>query len=284
MSEFANNQDQGARQCVFRAAYFNIWRGGTQAYGLSKSADVIRLSKANVVAVQEAEGATGELAGMVGLSAPEGTDILTGFEVLRSEMMPGGSVAAIQVALPNGRTLWAVRCYVRGQAYGPYEIRRHGPDFDVEANERASGRVEAIGEAIEFIDRIAGTDDVVVMAGLNSPSHLDWTERARDRHYGLAVPWLVTREIEAAGFVDAYRAVYPDEIRKPGYTWSPGSPAPKVKKNEKHDRTDYVFFRGDALRATGCFIVGEHGSTSDIVVRPWPSDHRIVMAEFLVSV
>src|SRR5690349_11797430 len=128
MSEFATNKDQGGRRCIFRAAYFNIWRGGEQAYPLSKSANVIRLAKANIVAVQEADGATSRLAELTGFEEGPGTEIVTSFPILRSETMPGGNVAAIQVELPNGQTVWAIRCYVKGKAYGPYELRKQKPD------------------------------------------------------------------------------------------------------------------------------------------------------------
>jgi len=273
MSEFA------ARRCFFRAAYFNIWKGGEQAYPLARTADVVRRSLANVVAVHESEGATPRLAEMLGTQYDAEASLLSDYEILDRRILEDSDFTAILVRLPNARTVWAVKGYLREKLYGPYELRKGVTGFEVGKNEEVSGRLEAIRKALAWIDDIAAGQDVVLMAGLNSPSHLDWTERAADQNFGLAVAWPVTLELQAAGFIDAYRACHPDELRHPGHTWTPGYPAPKVKRNEKHDRIDFVFYRGDGLRLAGCQVVGEHGRTSDIVVRPWPSDHRVVVAE-----
>ena len=81
-----------------------------------------------------------------------------------------------------------------------------------------------------------------------------------------------------AGFSDAYRTVYPDEMKKPGFTWSP-----MYKTDDStthHDRIDFVYFKGKGVELSGAKIVGENKENADIVVSPYPSDHRAVIATF----
>ena len=47
-----------------------------------------------------------------------------------------------------------------------------------------------------------------------------------------------------------------------------------------HDRIDFVYFRGKGVEAKGASVVGENKANADIVVAPWPSDHRAVVATF----
>ena len=48
------------------------------------------------------------------------------------------------------------------------------------------------------------------------------------------------------------------------------------------DRIDLLFSGGPA-RATSSQVVGERGSAANIVVSPWPSDHRAVVSGFTVT-
>ena len=81
-----------------------------------------------------------------------------------------------------------------------------------------------------------------------------------------------------AGFADAWRTVYPDEMEKPGHTWTPSMKADDPKTH--HDRIDFVYFRGKGVKPTAAKIVGENEENADIVVSPYPSDHRAVVASF----
>lgn len=81
-----------------------------------------------------------------------------------------------------------------------------------------------------------------------------------------------------AGFKDAWRTVYPDEMKNPGFTWSP-----MYKMNDPtthHDRIDFVYFKGKGVEVIDTKIVGESKENADIVVVPYPSDHRAVVASF----
>ena len=47
-----------------------------------------------------------------------------------------------------------------------------------------------------------------------------------------------------------------------------------------HDRIDFVYFKGKGVKLNGAKIVGENKENADIVVSPYPSDHRAVIATF----
>ena len=83
---------------------------------------------------------------------------------------------------------------------------------------------------------------------------------------------------------DAFRAVRPDEVSDPGYTWTPGYPPPNLNRNEVHDRIDFVYFAGDDVIASDAVNIGLNTSnpSTDIGVTGYPSDHRAVLTTFTV--
>jgi exonuclease III len=85
------------------------------------------------------------------------------------------------------------------------------------------------------------------------------------------------KAIEDKGFVDTFRAIFPDPAAKPAFTWTPtGDPA---ATDDHHDRIDFVLARAKALEVVSAGIVGEKSPEADIVVTPWPSDHRASYAK-----
>ena len=53
---------------------------------------------------------------------------------------------------------------------------------------------------------------------------------------------------------------------------------------DHHDRIDFVYAKADRIRVTDAAIVGEMTPEADIVVVPWPSDHRAVVAEVEIAI
>ena len=97
-----------------------------------------------------------------------------------------------------------------------------------------------------------------------------------------AVPWPVTKRMEAAGFTDTFRAAHPDPVARTGLTYSPGFPWPVQRDDESLDRIDYVFAANATIR--GAEVWGEPGNPDvDKGFDPWPSDHRAVIADLTVA-
>ena len=75
---------------------------------------------------------------------------------------------------------------------------------------------------------------------------------------------------------------YPDEMKNPGITWSPAYKVGDPRTH--HDRIDFVYFKGKGLQVKDVKILGENKENADIVVTPYPSDHRAVVASFKISI
>lgn len=146
--------------------------------------------------------------------------------------------------------------------------------------------------------------NVIIGGDFNEPSHRDWIEANKDLydHNGFVVPWTVTTLLEKAGFIDAYRKIYPNPLTHPGFTYPSDNPlvnvnklswAPKV---DERDRIDFIFYRGKALDARKAVVFGPKGSilrnqrveekSKDRFLLPmdvWPTDHKGVLVTFVLK-
>ena len=68
----------------------------------------------------------------------------------------------------------------------------------------------------------------------------------------------------------------PDEVARPAYTWTPTTAADDPK--DHHDRIDFVMVNDDGGTVEQAEVVGEDAKHADVVVAPYPSDHRGVVA------
>jgi exodeoxyribonuclease-3 len=64
-------------------------------------------------------------------------------------------------------------------------------------------------------------------------------------------------------------------------SWSPVH-APD-HPDHHHMRIDYVYFKGEGIQVIEAKIIGETKENADIVVSPYPSDHRAVVATFSLA-
>ena len=273
---------------------YNIFRGGTMhGQPLSQTANAIREAKADIVGVQETKSPRGDnaekLAQLLGWNhyVDSGNRvILTRYEIVQ-ETRDG-----IKVKLPSGQDAYIFNLHLPSNPYQPYQLlsirpkwHKHWdtPFIKTEA-EAIDGAKEARGREVARLLRLIRSlpdkeTPVFVVGDFNEPSHLDWTDKAADSgRHPIKVEYPNSLEMAKAGFSDAYRTVYPDEMKKPGFTWSP-----MYKTDDStthHDRIDFVYFKGKGVELSGAKIVGENKENADIVVSPYPSDHRAVIAMF----
>lgn len=272
---------------------FNLWHGG-EAGGrpLDSSVAAIRAARADVVGLQETaglerEGArkdnAKEIAGALGFEvALQGGRRAVASRFPIDADATGWSGAA--VTLPSGRRCRVFNVHFAAAPYQPYQLLSI-PYFDAPfletAGEAVAAAREARGEAADELlagvrAALAAGEAVVVTGDFNEPSWRDWTEAAaRAGLAPLAVEWPATRALEDAGLADAYRAAHPDPLARRGLTWTPATREDDPK--DRHDRIDFVF-AGGGLRVVSAEVVGEKTERADIVVAPWPSDHRAVVA------
>ena len=272
---------------------YNICRGGA-ALGqpLSQTAKVIQEAKADIVGLQENltrkdPKNTEKLAQLLG-GWNHHANILTRYEIVEEDRY------GIKVKLPSGQHAYIYNLHLPSHVYQPYQLmgirptykkHRDTPFIKTEA-EAVAGAKKARGKFIARIFRpIRSLDQetaVFVVGDFNEPSHLDWTEKAaQSGRHPIKVEYPSSLAMLKKGFADAYRTVYPDEMEKPGFTWSPLTKADDPK--DHHDRIDFVYFRGKGVKVTDAKIVGENKENADIVVAPYPSDHRAVVATFTLT-
>jgi len=137
---------------------------------------------------------------------------------------------------------------------------------------------------------------IVLTGDFNESSHLDWTERAAqsgiDRWPGnptgrplrFKISWKGSGLLSEAGLSDAYRVAHPDEVAKPGITWTPRydpSPGRRPYEDQVLERVDRIHFSADSLKVLDASVVGEDPATCEQVHQGrWVSDHRAVKATF----
>lgn len=290
---------------------FNAWgMGAHTGTPLEETRAVLRAVNADIIGLQEtrawpedcaiehcaalSEGRLESLARDLGYHYHENTvsgpamsapgAILSRFPIVG--VLGGGLGVRIDVA---GRRVHAWNIHPTDFPYQPYQLAGisygeqdflHSPEAAIDAARRARGEAVAALLGAVASSREANLD--IVFGDFNEPSHRDWTERAAAAGvHPFAVRFPQTRVLESAGFIDAYRAVFPDELAFPGFTWTPitapGDPT------DHHDRIDFVFVRGIGVNVSSAMLVGEASPPADLVVTPWPSDHRAVRVTIRVN-
>lgn len=276
---------------------FNLWIGGEAGHQpISQTLQVIRDGGADLVGLQETHGFANDggrppdnarrLAQMLGWSffdQGDRTAILSRYPILTNTPAKWG----IRVRTDSGRELWMFNAHLMHAPYQPYQllgIPYAGAPFiktaDDAVREARMARGSQVERLIAELQPVLARGEPVFLTGdFNEPSHLDWTPRAAAAGLcPLSVNYPSTLSVTSAGMRDAYRTVFPDEVLRPGRTWTPTTRPDDPK--DHHDRIDFVFFAGAGVGVKQCQIVGEKGDFSDLVVNPYPSDHRAVVATF----
>ena len=277
-----------------RVMTFNLWHGGEAAkQPLTQTLEVIRAAKADLVGLQETHGHDSggkrqdnarKLAAMLGwnyFDHGERTAIMSRFVIVTNTPRKWG----VSVRLPSGGEIWMFNAHLMHAPYQPYQllgIPYADAPFIKTAAEAVSEARKARGEQLERLlaelrPAIAGGKPVFLTGDFNEPSHQDWTKRAADSgKCPLAVEFPTTLKVTGAGMRDAFRAVFPDEVAHPGWTWTPTTRPDDPK--DRHDRIDFVFVGGKNVGVKSCEVLGEDRKFANIVVQPYPSDHRAVVA------
>ena len=287
-----------AEESTLRVMSYNIHRGGVVMLKqpLSQTAKAIQAAKADIVGIQETRSPKGDtledLAKLLGWNHDmgKGSNILTRYEIVDS------LYKGVKVKLDSGSHAYIFNLHLPSHPYQPYQLLGIRPKWHKHTNNITFIKTEA--ETIEWAKKARGAEigkllrqvksipdkevPVFVVGDFNEPSHLDWTEAAaKAGRHPIKVAYPTSTGMAKAGFTDAYRTIYPDEMKNPGLTWSPKY---KIDDPTTHpDRIDFVYFKGKGLEVNEVKIVGENKENADIVVAPYPSDHRAVVADFKLT-
>lgn len=293
-------------ETVLKVMSFNIWGGGAnEGKGVAETVAAIRAAGADVVGVQETRtepaDCTAEHCPATGPSVAaaiaselgwhyydQSTENIALWANAVISRYPIGPASAHDLGVPldvDGRTVWLFNIHHDDEPYQPYQVVgiEYGPAPFVKTEAEAQDwATKTRGPAMDLLAQdmaaAAGAAAIFVTGDFNEPSGLDWTEAAvAAGQQPLKVDFPTTRRLTDQGFVDAYRAVYPDPVAKPAFTWTPRYD--EAATDDHPDRIDFVFAKAPGLKVLSAAIVGEDGPRSDIKVMPWPSDHRAVVAE-----
>lgn len=317
-----------------RVLAFNIWFSGTAVPdGLDYVVETIKMQDANVVLLSESGAATQAIAdelstpGHPYYAASSGdTGIVSEFPIVSESDLPNVKKAVVDVGAREV-AVYSAHLYYRNYAtylprgYGagvdepsPYaqygwDEMPGGPVTDREAVLKVnqdSGRPGVIRQVIEDAAAERARGRAVILGGdFNEPSTHDWTGATSSLfdHHGLTIPWQTTELLDDAGYIDAYRATFPDPVTHPGFTW-PSDNADKAvsdltwaPKADERDRIDYVFHvPAPGMKLLGAGVVGPRSSIvrNERVIEAtrdrflpipahWPSDHKAVLATYRLA-
>lgn len=302
---------------TFRVLSFNILQGGGNAANVGFSngrfqgsrydelAAVIKQSQADIVGVQE-DTSGDQLLAALGDGWHRGGTIYSKYPL---QLLKSGLPTVCRVQLSDQESIVVVNCHWAPYPYGPYDIQKAIQEDAVPrdltafrdkiikgANKTKGSR--GYDETSEILRPYIEANERVILTGdFNEPSHLDWTERAAEEGIDrwvknptstplrFVMPWEGSQQLYKLGLRDAYRTVFPNEVAKPGVTWTPpykkGTPGRRDYDNNVLDRIDMIYFFGDSLQVKDAAVVGESKEFAEIVFPgDWPSDHRAVVAEF----
>lgn len=289
---------------------FNMWgAGGNEGKPIDDTVAVIRAVNPDIVGLQEtrAEAAVcdgddcppsgisvaASIAQALGYHVYEQTrqnDALWSNAILSKYAISGTTANDLGAIFEIGeRRVALFNVHLTDYPYQPYQLLgipySDAPFFDSESaaiEAATAARGSAITLLLAEIESTENLDVAFVTGDFNEPSHRDWTERAMSlgRH-PISVRFPGAMRLENVGFMDTYRTYFADEIARPGFTWTPTA---AVDDPEDHpDRIDYILLRADNVQIESAAVVGEKESAADIVVTPWPSDHRSVVTTVVLQ-
>ena len=266
---------------------FNILYGGTHlGQSLEQTAAVIRLAQADIVVACEQWGNAEPLADLLGFTchivvAPpywKSVAVLSRYPI--TETFANG----VRLELDLQQSVCVFGVHLTSTPYQPYRVRdkAYTKKEEILDEARETREQELVDVLSEIRPLIEAGERVLLCGDFNEPSHLDWTlASAREgHHFGLEMPWPCSKRVTESGMEDAYRVVFPDVCRHPGYTWTSvpglGVGGSERAEDEVHDRIDFIYYAGLGLEPRAASIVGENSRNADLVVSPFPSDHRAV--------
>lgn len=285
---------------------FNIWGGGANAQKpVDETVAAIRAVNPDIVGIQETktepDPCTAENCIATGPSAAKAIAEKLGYFYYDQSQQnvalwanailsryPIGKATPHDLGVPidiKGRTVYAFNIHLTDFPYQPYQVLNieYGTaPFLKTAQEAVAAAKAARGPALDLLmedlKAASGADATFLFGDFNEPSFRDWTDATvKAGLQPMALPYPTTERIEKeGGFTDLFRAIWPDPVAKPGLTWTPTSEP--TAKDDHHDRIDFTFGKAKNLTVLKAGIVGEKTPEADIVVTPWPSDHRSTMA------
>jgi endonuclease/exonuclease/phosphatase family metal-dependent hydrolase len=263
---------------------FNIWHDGKAGkQPLSQTVKVIKDSGADIVGLQEVKKNAQAIAEKLNwhhIHHRRDTAIISRYKINSVTTHKNGALIEV-----NGKTIALFNVHFYHAPYQPYQLLNipYGKAPFIKTEKEAieyenTARAHEVKALLKDISLLKDQSIPIFITGdFNEPSHLDWTDKTN--YHPIKVAWPTTLSLEKAGFKDSYRIIHTDPVKKPGFTWTPISS--KESKKDHHDRIDFVLYKN--AKVIKSEVVGEAKDSSDIVIKPFPSDHRAVLSRFIIN-
>lgn len=267
-----------------RVMSFNIEWGGTHI-SFDNVVEAIRKADADIVGIQEADGNLQRLATELGWHYDLRNYVISRFPVINPS---GADGKYVYIEIEAGKVVALANVHLPSDPYGPYVFRDGATVDEVLDLENTTRLPKMVPYLTALAPLVKSNMPLFITGDFNAPAHTDQVLNASGKQSQPTYPikWPVSLAIAAAGFQDSWRSVYPDAVTNPGLTWWAARPPLDIyliDENDPQDRIDFVWFSGTAV-VQSSEIVGEQGGPEvSIHVDPWPSDHRAVVSQFLVS-
>lgn len=267
--------------CLFKLMQWNIWNGGIHLgyNGKERIIDELRNAHADSYHLQEAYGIQKYAADTLGLHLNTRSYLDNLAQLSRYPLTSLPSRRSFYscpsvLTLPDGRQLITVDCWLRYAFRPEYTslVANRGMDPSVWVAEDSLLALKDIQRIIEedLPRNNADSLPILLSGDFNSFSHLDWTARSADLHYGYGpIDFPASKYMISHGFIDTFRYLHPDERLHPGCTWAP------IYGQNLYSRIDFIYSKGDVLPLLSKVI--RSSSETDFV---WPGDHAAVITVF----
>lgn len=151
---------------------------------------------------------------------------------------------------------------------------------------RAKQARQVIEKSKKLLDN-ADNEPVILAGDANTLSHLDWSPEWKEGHYGITIPFPVSKVFTDAKLIDSYRQQYPNPLIYPCSSWQPqAADAPKSRTWSPQEpammapgRIDYIYYKGSKLKVKESVCIGNAGGG----VTGGTSDHAAILTTFTLS-
>lgn len=271
---------------IVKVLQWNIWHGGVHLAETGRQAivDLIRVSRADIITMQEAYGFQDELAKELGyhLQTKSSRDNLALYS--RFSMKPIKTSKPFQsnpvfLTIDNGRKILVNDVWLR-YSYRPeytvaYMCDGMNPADWIREDARLATQDASYILEEDVLPHLKSKDMPVIIGGdFNSGSHLDWTAAAAKFHNGYGpVELPCSLYMQKQGFIDSFRDANPDEVQRPEGTFA------VIYGHLQHSRIDFIYHRGKGIQTVSSKIVRSHPEIDYV----WPSDHAAVLTTFRIA-
>jgi len=262
---------------------WNIWHGGVHLgkdKGRERIIDLIQTSNADIITVQEGYGAQDTIAKTLGFylqtkSSKDNLALFSRYPIKKIQSSEPFKSNPATIKLPNGRDIIVNGCWFR-YAYRP-EYTSGYQNFGMEPKTWvAEDAILSLVDVKNLLEKdvdpyVEAVDQPIIIGGdFNSYSHLDWTEKTKELHFGYgAVPFPTSKFMIENGFKDSFREINPDELGNQGGTFAP------IYGQMPDARIDFIYYKG-AIQAISSKVIRTSPEIDDV----WASDHAAVMTIF----